>query len=550
MNKDIVVKSAVVGLLLVFALLVFSSIFPAKKSPTCDELAHHVPVAYILLTKWDFKMDPSQPPLARYIMAIPLKLFLNLHVPEKKSDWRREDRSEYGHDFFYVYNSDPDKIILLARTAMICVGIFTAFLVFYAARRFYGNAAALFSLFLFVFCPNMIANAQLATIDMTASCFILLSVVMFCEFADNHSRINIILAGVALGLAQLSKYTSIFLYPFFLLMIIPRAYSDKGTKKILIRTMYVFAISVMIVWAGYGFNSDPILSDSMRIDEKLSLVHNMVQKIPFWQTAWDPALDNMFLKWPFPLGAHVMWILGVARHGYEGHSVYFMGEWGKGSPFYFLIAFLIKTPVPSIIFILLGICLTFFKMRPAWRDKFLLATVLVIFLMASFSKLQLGLRYILPMYPIFFILAGRSVEAFRWKYFKPIGIVLAVWYIFSAVNTWPNYLSYFNEFIGGPANGYKYLRDSNLDWGQDLPELSAYLKKNKIENIKLLYFGTADPDRYGIKYEPLDAKEYLSPAESIYAISVHKLDTVKWTKDKEPIAKIGYSIFVYDCRSR
>jgi hypothetical protein len=133
-------------------------------------------------------------------------------------------------------------------------------------------------------------------------------------------------------------------------------------------------------------------------------------------------------------------------------------------------------------------------------------------------------------------------------------------------------LAYFNELAGGPDNGYKYLVDSNLDWGQDLAGLKKYMDKNSIKSVKLSYFGSADARYYDIKYEYLPSiglepdnpgepwwyedgyTEDCGPVQGLIAVSATNLQGVlfenrecfKWLEDYEPVAKIGYSIFIYD----
>ena len=109
-------------------------------------------------------------------------------------------------------------------------------------------------------------------------------------------------------------------------------------------------------------------------------------------------------------------------------------------------------------------------------------------------------------------------------------------------------LVYFSELSGGPKNGYKYLRDSNLDWGQGLKELAVYLKKEKSPEVALYYPWPAPPDHYGISSRPMTENEMEHPDDAVYAVSVHVLDNVKWLKDVKPTAEVGYSIFVYDMR--
>ena len=49
------------------------------------------------------------------------------------------------------------------------------------------------------------------------------------------------------------------------------------------------------------------------------------------------------------------------------------------------------------------------------------------------------------------------------------------WHAIESIKVAPDFLAYFNELAGGPANGYRHLVDSSLDWGQDLPKLKEWL---------------------------------------------------------------------------
>ncbi|MGB2629691.1 MAG: glycosyltransferase family 39 protein [Candidatus Omnitrophota bacterium] len=537
-------------LLAVFACLAVTSMLPGRKSPTCDELAHHIPPGYVLLTKGDFKMATDSPPLARCIVALPLRIFMQPNMPDDKNAWRTDNRYEFSRNFFYEYNNQPHKMILLSRSAVVIIGLVCGLVLFFWTKTLYGDKTALFSLFLYCFSPNILAHTRLATTDMTATLFILLSVCSFWVFVRNPSLVNTLLAGTFLGLAQLSKYTALLLYPLFIFLLIFELRGiPEGWKKAIFNVVLIFVISFIVMWAGYGFDSSPILDDAMRVTQKVEFAHHMAEKIfPFWNEDLSAKLDYFLFKVPFPLGAHVLGVLGVIRHAQEGHGHFFLGEWSSfGNPMYYIVAFLIKTPIPTILFLMTGLFVSL-RRKIGRNERFVISTVILFFLTGSMSKLQLGLRYILPIYPFIFILAARSVELVKVKYFKVFSFALIVWYAFAVLWTWPDYLSYFNEFVGGSTNGYKFLRDSNIDWGQDLPALAAHLKKNNIEYIKLDYFGTADPASYGIDHRPITESERRVPSNEVYAVSVHRLESVKWASSREPTARIGGSIFVYDLR--
>ena len=144
------------------------------------------------------------------------------------------------------------------------------------------------------------------------------------------------------------------------------------------------------------------------------------------------------------------------------------------------------------------------------------------------------------------------------------GLLLPLlWYPVGSLTIWPDYLAYFNELAGGADNGYRYLVDSNLDWGQDLKGLKRFMDDRGIDRIYLSYFGTDSPARYGIQYDWLPSYELENPDPSktaidlkrqrYLAISVTNLQGVymepntmyRWLDRYTPVAKIGYSIFVY-----
>ena len=127
----------------------------------------------------------------------------------------------------------------------------------------------------------------------------------------------------------------------------------------------------------------------------------------------------------------------------------------------------------------------------------LLAFVLVYGLNAIMANVNIGHRHLLPLYPIFLVLAGAAVRLTSARPGRYLVGGLVLWQLFANLWIHPHYLSYFNELIGGPRNGYLYLADSNIDWGQDLKRLAAYSRVHPNETIKLAYFGIADPMRYG-----------------------------------------------------
>jgi hypothetical protein len=124
----------------------------------------------------------------------------------------------------------------------------------------------------------------------------------------------------------------------------------------------------------------------------------------------------------------------------------------------------------------------------------------------------------------------------------------------------PDYLAFFNALSGGPGNGPHYVVDSNIDWGQDVKKLARWLRAHGTHSAYVLYFGNAQMPYYGIDAknfpDPLDQQAWdrldgfavaaVTPLNGVYV----SLDRLARLRLREPVAKIGWSMYVYDFRKR
>jgi hypothetical protein len=359
-----------------------------------------------------------------------------------------------------------------------------------------------------------------------------------------------------LGLALLSKFTALFLIPAYVILAAGMCFYCRSVfmdgKKVNVIGLFslMALISFIVLWTGYLFELRPLLSGVLRADQKETFFMGLTGKIFPGGPAKEIA-RNFIHNVPVPLSSFFMGIAGIIRHSAEGTRTFFMGEWGdKGNSLYYLLAFLIKTPIPVMIGFFAGIFVALRNKIQRNLVLYFISVITVFFIMASRSDLQIGLRYLLPVYPLIFIISSVGIiSMFKTRHaLKFLASILIVWMIGLHCFIWPDYLSYFNEIIGGPEHGHLYLRDSNIDWGQDLPALKKYMDQNGIDEIRLVYFGTADPSYYGIKHVPAGALDLKTAQRTVYAISVHYLETVEWTGTKSPSGKAGRSIMIYDMR--
>ncbi|MCH8149511.1 MAG: hypothetical protein IH987_16260 [Planctomycetes bacterium] len=217
------------------------------------------------------------------------------------------------------------------------------------------------------------------------------------------------------------------------------------------------------------------------------------------------ARDRRFLPEAYVYG------LAFTRKTVEGQVTYLLGKTPDGGRLsYFPIAFAIKTPIAIFLLLGAGIAAAWGPAKLRCRDPVLmcgLVTFVITYLAVIVSSdLNLGHRHLLPCYAPFMILCGRgaawlSHKIARWFVLAPVGLLA-----YANISIYPHYLCYFNELVGGPANGHHYLRDSNIDWGQDLKRLADFARRHPADKIKLAYFGSADPKKYGIECEMMPSQ--------------------------------------------
>jgi hypothetical protein len=273
------------------------------------------------------------------------------------------------------------------------------------------------------------------------------------------------------------------------------------------------------------------------------------------------ALLVMGVGLQFDLGHYTQSLQLQVEHAKAGHSAYLWGEIREDGWWYYIFtALALKTPLPLLI-LLLGAIALGLRGRSS-RITIMECALPGIALLCLFFFTQvpnIGLRYALPLFPFACVLAGAIVpltasrKSLRW-----ILAGLMVWYVAGSLRIYPDYLAYFNEAASGPAAGYQHLADSNLDWGQDLKALKAYLDEHPQGPLRLAYFGTADPKQYGIKHRPLPSYPFHQDTppprrwRGTFAISATHLVGLYLAEDyyerfraREPDAVIGHSIFIY-----
>ena len=498
-------------LLLVFAIEITLSI--RQQSLTWDE-GDHLFAGYMSWKTQDFGINPEHPPLVKALAALPL-LPMHLQVPPSRglSDFKAEAYFS-GRDLIFHNGVVPaGSIIFRARISAGTLSILLGLLVFLATREMFGKSAALFALTLLVFEPNLIAHGAYVTTDMGIACFMFASIYAFYRYAKAPSAGRLALVGISAGLALAAKHSAVLLLPIGLVLVLtevfwPKNGTDRKTATIHLARGFlaVAVISVTVLWAFYGFRY-AARPDGLRLqtslEEYVKGLHGIEPHV-YLALAHAHILPESYLY-----GLTDVRLISGWFPTYIFGQVHAHGVW-----YYFPVAFVIKATIGFMTLMLIaGFAVAAGKLRGRREVLFLTIPPTVYLLIAIGTGLNIGARHILPMFPFLCVLMGGAVVALvrnqkRWAY---VAAILLAWHVVSATRAYPVYLAYSNEFWGGPANTYKYLTDSNTDWGQQLIAVKQYVDAHGVKNCWFAYFvqPAIDFRDYGIPCQPLPTQDQI-----------------------------------------
>lgn len=504
------------------AILAVSSL--VGDSITFDETSHLTSGLSYWMTG-DFRLAPEHPPLPKLWCALPL-VAMDHHWVDQPAGWEQGDFWRVGREWFAAA-PNRDSLLTAARCMMVVLLLATTWLVYSMAQRLWGGRAGLLAMTVAALCPTMLAHGRLVTTDLPAAFFALLAIERCAVLFGAVTPGRVVLAGLALAGFALSKFSWPLIVPALLLMAVAavlitkraeargdvsvvRQCDKKTAFGILVAALVVSLVVWVAVWTCYGWRFSPFAEAGRNEGE--------IADPAVWGAVMSDA-DGVALTGPAAtvlgwmhsgrvLPEAYLFGLAYTLKSTQQREAYLMGKYSlHGWRSYFPIAFAVKTPVATMVLMLIG-ALAMLTRKAPFDGHFVLLSGMVVFaglygLAAVFGGLNIGHRHLLPVYPMLFVLvgaAGRLTTA-RAGRIGVGGCVIAL--AFSTLHLHPHYLSYFNELVGGPAGGHRFLADSNIDWGQDLKRLARYATDHPEERIKLAYFGSAVPEAYGLKAEML-----------------------------------------------
>jgi len=588
-------KSNLIAVLLLIFMLIVAVLSMKGDSLTMDELAH-IPAGYSYLTQRDMRLNPEHPPLLKDLSAIPL-LFMKLIFDTDFSAWKDDINGQWtmGWKFIFASGNDAGKMIFWSRIPMILILMLLGFYVFRWAKELFGPKIAVFALFLFSFSPTFIAHGRYVTTDVGAAAAFFIATYYFLKWLSAEGRQatsnkkNLILAGLVFGIAQLIKFSLFLLIPYFGLLLLIWIYVKWQEEKKFLKVFMVYCLKfIVILIIGYvvvypvyqyhvlNYPPERQVRDAEFITK--SFMIRPIANLIVWMS--DKPILRAYAQYLFGLSM-------VFQRATGGNTTFFLGEISAaGWKNYFPIVYAIKEPLALHVLTIIAILFLAWQVpKNFWKKlfssfmpflkQFFPEIAMLIFLAVYWfftiqSNLNIGVRHVLPTFPFVYLLISgqikRIFEHIKKERMFVIWILvfgfLALWYALSSLSVFPYYLTHFNELVGGPKNGYLYVTDSNLDWGQDLKRLAKWADEQGIQKIKVDYFGGSDTDYYlGDKYEPWHGDWNPKEAKGNWlAISATYLQGGRglpapgfdqpagyylWLNQYQPITIIGNSIFVY-----
>jgi 4-amino-4-deoxy-L-arabinose transferase-like glycosyltransferase len=554
-------------------------------SQTIDEPIH-VATGFQWLTEGKYDLDVEHPPLPRVLFA------LDAYLSDATVN-QADPRVQRGTTLLYR-NGEYRRNLAGARAGNLPFFLLGCAAVFLWARRLGGDAAGVVAVALFGSLPPILAHAGLATTDMAAASTLVAALYAFVRWRDEPSWSRTTILGLAVGLGLLGKFSFLLFFPLgaFILCLTRLnrlAYAGKLVTAAL--------LGYLLVVAAYRFESAPIDAIGLRgmpigSSERTAWEY---RKTPGYEWVCPDHVERFreyarrsgkpfidFCDWakaaghpsplagrygntlagappvpkddPAPFGTLAHWITGripipaitffdgayyVHNHTTMGHDGYLFGERRlSGWWYYFPVVLFFKTPLPFLILAAWGVVIL-----ARQRDTLALVPVAVLAVSMT-SHINIGVRHILPIYPLLTIAAALAVVTL-WPRRRRLLVVLLAWYFLATALAHPDYLSYFNVAAG--PHPEKIAADSNLDWGQDLLRLEEYAERQQLKPLYVSYWGWTRVKEH--LPESLDLPHGQCVTGWVAISEMHPILNRKgafdWLKKHRPVKRIGASIRLY-----
>jgi hypothetical protein len=502
---------------------------------TYDEPGH-IACGLEWLQKGTYRYETQHPPLGRVVAALlPYLAGARTHNTPIRDV---TELAKEGNSILYE-GHHYDLRLALARLGILPFFWVACLVVYQWGKRYSGSAVAVTAVFLFSFLPPVLAHTGLATNDMALTAFLGAAFLAGMIWLEQPTSRLALLFGVTTALAVLAKFTTLAFLPasvaaalaVYILTERPKVARLAAEAR---RRLPSFGLAVLVasvvIWGGYRFSFGTAASGGI----------------------------------PLPAPELFSGIQEMMLHSAVGHPSYLLGKRSHTGFWYFYeVALAVKTPIAYLILLVAGVLLALRKQTQFRRPWVGLAFAAGILAVGLFSRVNIGIRHVLPVYIGFSLVAAAA--AVTWleappagpggKWILPALAVLMAWFAVSSLACHPDYLAYFNETAGSQPE--KILVDSDLDWGQDTKRLARRLREAGATEATYAAFLIADLEgQHGFPH--LHKRlNVLTPPPGWVAVSVSLLkqrrlnmedshpEITLWPDRLRPMERVGKSILLY-----
>ena len=479
-------------------------------------------------------MNPDQPPVMKYVYGLALA-HKGLHMPpEKGYNWGPGTHYAYGQLLFFNVGNDPVSLAFRGRLVDAAIALLLVLLVFLWTRRARDDATALLAAGLVAFLPDLLAHGGVGYNDVPMAAAFFGAAWALDAAVRKPTFGRAALAGALATLALGIKFSALALAPVAVLLLAAEAVARRKDRDWWVAVAKTLPVALLVAYV--------VLAAIYRFD-------------------WGLA----------DFRARLLYNIQHAEEGHGAAAVLLGHQSMTGFWYFFPVVFLFKTPVALqvlMIVALLGAWTAAVRprretLRSQLRMPVVAGVAFLYFLLTS--HLNIGFRHALPLLPMLIVLVASGVmrvwrEAGRWAR-AGIGALLVL-YVVSTVSYYPDFLAFLSKWYT-PSHGpnYEIVDDSSLDWGQGLLELRDWMRENGVKTVYLSYFGSAQPEGYGIHYVALPSFFPLyggEPDDSVHpdyvVISATNLagnyigDRLARFRKRQPDAVLGHTMYVYRLR--
>lgn len=529
----------------------FLTVQAAWNSATFDETAH-LAAGCAYWRYGDLSVYNLSPPLLRLWETWPAMLAgVDVPSPLPYHAADAENRSWYYNDAFQAANRDHYAgLFFWPRLTVALLSCVTVGVVFTLGREACGAPAGLAAAALYALNPDALAHGSLITTDTGLTLMMLVTMWLWLRVCRAPRLRNTLALALSAGCAVLIKHSALMLWPMMAAMAVPLLYNAPApTWRRAVATWGGALVGAwLMINLAYGFGG------CLESWEQQTLASDAGQVLQRLMGHFPLLLPHDFVE---GFDAQL-------RQGQNFINCFLLGERFLGWRwYYFPVVLGLKLPLAVIALLILA-AWRWVRMAGTQRPKIPLlglgaAAVVFLLQMVLFNHLDVGVRYLLPVYPLLFVFVSHL-----WLdptlLTRRVATALLGLAVLEALCVAPQFLCFVNVLGGGATYGYLAVNDSNYDWGQDLWRLKKWQDENHVESIELDYFGAVDPALYGVRYTPgiSGATEPLVGLSAYYLCGLGmglpinqsrtqaiELPAWRYLAQYPPVARPGYSILIY-----